>query len=60
MVFLAAMLHNGPEEFSIEKALSPSEADAAVRVAVYKNELYRKKLREILPMLDHKGLLDEM
>ncbi|TDG43703.1 hypothetical protein AWZ03_009867 [Drosophila navojoa] len=60
LVFLAAMLHTGPEEFSIEKALSDSVADAAVRVAVYKSELYQRKLREILPILEHKGLLDEM
>ncbi|XP_023168036.1 uncharacterized protein LOC111597503 [Drosophila hydei] len=60
LVFLPAMLHNGPEEFSIEKALSLSEADVALRVSIYKSEQYQKKLRKILPIFDHKGLLDEI
>ncbi|XP_030565759.1 uncharacterized protein LOC115766089 [Drosophila novamexicana] len=60
LVFLPAMLHSGSEEFSIEKALSNSESDIALRVSIYKTEIFQKKLRTILPFFDHKGLLDEM
>ncbi|KAL7729673.1 hypothetical protein ACLKA6_007944 [Drosophila palustris] len=58
--FLPCMIHSGEFEFSIAKALSQSEVDAAVRVKLYNNEIMRSKLRKLLPIFDHKGLLDDM
>ncbi|KAH8311100.1 hypothetical protein KR044_004377 [Drosophila immigrans] len=58
--FLPAMLHNGKEEFSIERAMSSAEKDAAVRVLLFKSDIMRQKVRRLLPFFDKKGLLDEM
>ncbi|KAH8414014.1 hypothetical protein KR222_001940 [Zaprionus bogoriensis] len=58
--FLPAMLKTGSEEFSIERAASFADSDAAVRVSLFKSEQMRKKTRKVLPIFDRKGLFDEM
>lgn len=54
------MLKTGSEEFSIERAASTAEKDAAVRVSLFQTDLMREKIRRLLPKFDRKGLLDEM
>ncbi|KAH8359981.1 hypothetical protein KR093_009934 [Drosophila rubida] len=58
--FMPAMLYNGKEEFSIERGASDAEKDAVARVSLFKTDIMRRKIRKLLPIFDHKGLLDEM
>lgn len=58
--FLPCMVKTGSEEFSIERAASPAEKDAAVRVSLFQTDFMREKIKKVLPIFDHKGLLDEM
>lgn len=54
------MIKTGSEEFSLERAVSNDEKDAAVRVSLFQTDLVREKIRKVLPIFDRKGLLDEM
>ncbi|EDV91300.1 uncharacterized protein LOC6568322 [Drosophila grimshawi] len=59
-IFLPAMICTGSEGFNIEKGISQSDNDIAVRSKIYKNPMVQKKLRRFLPFFDQRGLLDEL